>query len=257
MKILKVSVLLLFAVFFFSCKKTLAPAVKTYLVKESFPGGSYNFVYNTENQLAEVNYIDNTNSSYNKTETFSYNSSGQVSSILTPFSNTVGISRSAYFYNSDGGLDKVQYFTNSGGVETGLYDNLFEYTTGKIIVKRVTFGNTQPEVVSLTDADNNVSETKLYNTQNGDLIQINTYTSYDNMKNYASLLPKSFYNIDIGLNLFSTNNVLGVKTEQNGSVEYGSYTYEYNEDGYPTKMIYVNKTKGGDPWVVYFKYEKK
>ncbi len=170
--------------------------------------------------------------------TFAYDAAGKLTDLLETADSTPGAATTDsthYSYGADGKLAKKEYYRvwDPGSAELQhVYE--YTYTPGKVdeLYLTVSSGTGFRQVYTVNDSGNvtlievytGVTTTNHTGTFDGSI----TYSNYDNKRAIQESFPDAF--------LFPGNNANNV-----GAVAYSwggySYTYEYNEDGYPTKRV--------------------
>lgn len=221
------------------------------ITKEISANTTKRFFYNSDNQLIKTIELGDLNfGTTQAVENYSYDSSGKVSEVTVDYtgSSSFGFKHN-YTYNSQG---KVQSVTIKRYLGSGTYTNFsqlfFVYNTNA--VERQEFradGTTTRTVYEI--ANGNTTSYAVYtgvsaNTPNGQLSFTNVYANYDDKKLPYSGLPLLFREP-----YFNTNNP-GQSQSSSSTV---NYTYEYNSDGYPTK---ITRSFNNTTDVVNYEYER-
>jgi YD repeat-containing protein len=223
---------LAFSLVFTSCKKNkddIEPAHQNLLVKRTDNDGLiFAYTYDASNKMTGYTQTSN---AYNpaKNFTFTYNSDG---SLATYFESNSSL-RGKCTYNTDGTLANKKEYSVAGAVETLVNTYTYTYAAGvttQAYVYAATGNGFRDEYKY--DAKGNVIEQKEYsNTTPGN--PTGTYsvtitnTNYDNQNNPNSCYPSSFIFPRVA------KNNTGILTYNPGGT--GTFIYEYNADGYPTK----------------------
>ncbi|MEZ4803665.1 MAG: hypothetical protein R2797_12910 [Gelidibacter sp.] len=162
--------------------------------------------------------------------TYTYNSSGQLSEAFYDVQSPSDDFKSVYFYNVSGQVTKIETYLVVDGVET--YDSKSEadYSVpGKVSVYQTYAGNAPYlSVEYYLDANGNTTSQLSYDT-NGLLIVTTENSDFDD-KHISSLsVPNTGFVRNV--NNYRTVTV----TPTGGTPNVGTFTYEYNNDDYPTK----------------------
>ena len=220
------------SLFFTACKKNkddIEPAHQNLLLKRTDSDGLiFAYTYDASNKM--TGYTRNSNA-YNPAQiyTFTYNSNGSLATYFESNSSVRGI----YTYNSDGTLANRKEYTVAGAVETLVNTYTYTYAAGittQAYVYAPTGNGFRDEYKY--DAKGNVVEQKSYSNTTaanpaGTFAGTITNSNYDDKNNPNASYPSAF--------LFpgSAINNSGILAYSTGGT--GTYIYEYNADGYPTK----------------------
>ncbi|HKG07925.1 MAG TPA: hypothetical protein VKB19_15775 [Pedobacter sp.] len=171
---------------------------------------------------------------------YAYNNDGQLS-ILSLRSATAKVAEHAYTYQA-GVLVKSEYRENTGGTFTTIFEQVFEYSAGKISKVTVNHSNAVPSYyITYLWNGNNVTGQKRYGLPAGNLLEETVY-EYDNKPNpyYKLGMPK-----DGNPRYSSVNNVTlnSTKLAATGITEQIIAEFEYNTSGLPVKQD--NRFKDG------------
>jgi YD repeat-containing protein len=203
------------------------------ITKEVDENTTTTFTYNASNQLIKIIEIGDLGfGTTQKVENYIYGTDGKVAEVVTDYtgSSSYGF-KYAYSYNA-GKLVTIIVKKYTG---SGIYDNFsqifFDYNTPNV-VERAEFrqdGTTTRTVYSI--ANGNTTSYSVYtgvsaNTPNGQLSYTNIYSNYDAKKTPYAGLPLVFHEPYLFVNNPG-------QTQSSGSTV--NYTYQYNDDGYPTK----------------------
>jgi hypothetical protein len=207
-----------------------------YVYLDSCSGELYYFEYNSDGKISK-RYVGTTtfDSTIFNPSTFDLNAFKQNSSVLnyvyqndklTKMVTVSGFIQYEFSYNGDGTMQTSEYFISG----IGLWEKVtFEYSGGKI----------------------SKLNKKEYDTSGGGVVSNYNYTfEYDDKQNPFYTLAESFSLLglytctgfdyisseDMGLKLFK-NNVTKVYRDE---VELYSATYQYDNNGYPTRISYTN-----------------
>lgn len=175
--------------------------------------------YSSENIVGENNY----------TVTYSYNSSGQLSE--TYYNTESGTYfKVVYSYNNDGQLTKIENYTVTGDFASFESKSEADYSTaGKVSVYRTHVSGT-PYLNTEYYLDPNGNTTSQLSYESSGLLIVTTVNSnFDDKKIASASLPNE--------NFVRNKNNYGIVavTPTGGSSNIHNFTYEYNDDGYPTK----------------------
>ncbi len=213
-----------------SCSKddsiTQETAHKNLLIKstDSDDQSYKTYVYDANNRLTGYTLVQPL-SSYSKTFSFSYNSFGKISEFID-VSNSETLEK--YFYTTDGSKLIKRESGNGEHIHTFTYEN--NQVTDNY--RQISVGTGWREVYTY-DSKGNVIELKSFsNTSNSNPIGTlsNTIKYTYSAKNSArSSIPKEFY--------FPFTYISNLETQQYNNESVYTYTYEYNQDNYPTKVI--------------------
>ncbi len=202
------------------------------ITKEITENTTKTFSYNSNNQLTKITDLGDLGfGTTQSVENYTYSGS-LVSEITTDYSGSSNYGFK-YTYIYDG--DKVVAINIKRYLGAGTYDNFsqlfFDYSMPNKI-ERAEYradGTTTRTVYDI--ANGNPTSYSVYtgvtaNTPNGQLNYTNVYSNYDDSKTPYAGLPLIFREP----NLFTNNPRM---TQSSGSTV--NYSYEYNQDGYPTK----------------------
>ena len=220
-------------VLFFSCGKDDDignQQLQTLLSKSITNSQTTTYTYDSNNRATGFSAVFS-NPINNYTTTYTYNSSGQVAeAYYDNESATATDTKLVYFHNTSGQITKVETYLVTDGVET--YDSKLEAdysTVGKVSVYETPLsGMPYLNVEYYLDANGNISSQLSYDAS-GLLIVTTEYSDYDDNKRASASLPDE--NFVRSINNFGTVTV----TATGGTPSVGTFAYEYNDDGYPTK----------------------
>jgi uncharacterized protein YxeA len=210
----------------------------TYLKKEIFSTGSVEYTYNAQSKLVRWDYTDNTNAANNYSITISkYSAEGLIEETLADYSGTSSDRKSVYTYNADGTISKSSVYRLTTTGEALQSEFLYSYNNGRVLnsVRNVATGEIIPKQETWINIDGNISQVKYYNVA-GTLVETRDYTSYDKKRSPYKLIPAALAGINSKLNPLSYVRTI----TSTGETTNISFTYEYNEDGYPIKRISNN-----------------
>lgn len=222
-------VVVLLSAIFLSCGKrdNPDPARQTLLERISTNSQTTTYTYDDNNRAIRFDAVF-TNPVSNYSGFYTYNNSGQLTEVL--YETSGDDIKSLYFYNGSGQITKIETYLISGGVETFDAQSAAIYTTpGKISVYE-TPGGAAPYlyVEYFLDAKGNIERQLTYNPA-GSLLVTTVNSDFDDKHAPALSVPKTGFVRNV--NNYGTVTV----TPAGSSASIGTYTYEYNSDGYPTK----------------------
>lgn len=178
-------------------------------------------------------------------QTVEHNAAGKVSQV-NHFSNNKQYAYAVYDYNNDGLLIKSRYYSDmKEPTFTLLFFKTYEYNTNKQLIKLNELNTSPPYNVSgyseITYPSATTAISRYYVINNG-IPELETTAEYtfDDKKSPILLLGVLYDYYAI-----STHNIVSVKyTEASGESTTFTYTYQYNEAGFPTHKTnsYSNKT---------------
>lgn len=236
MKLLHVFLIPIFSIVIVSsCKKdsTPPPPQKTRLAKSNFPAvGTFTYTYDAAGNMATEVYSGNASNPPSTTTFTNFDLKGRVTQYTRDFTSTIITDeKNIISYTADGKLDRVVAFVSSTGDYLGY--NSFEYAAGKMIVKRYNLANnlTGSTEYTFTADGNNIAESKSYSST-GALRSTTVYSNYDDKINPDNLIPIGYYEIPVSKNNYRSVSITNAVT---GAVISFTATFEYNNDGYPTK----------------------
>ena len=218
-----------------SCKKDnneQEKIEKILLTKRTMSSSIITYDYD-ENGINKEAYENNFASPINNlTYVYTYGSNNQIKEyLIIPDDTSRNTLKFNYTYNADGKISKITSYVVKNGAE-----NIYEmqeatYTSDKISINITKYVDSTNylSVEYYLDSKGNLSKQLTYRP-NGDAWIITEYPTYDDHPASSTSIAKtSFY--------FSKNNYLSVKITdlESGNISEGTYVYEYNEDGYPSK----------------------
>ena len=253
MKSLKILLILTFvSLFATSCSKdndeqVIEPKAPVYLLSKITYSATQNtkYFYDENNKLINEESTNNNGSVFRKT--FKYNNSGKIiENLQVPTTgNSTAIEKLTYLYDSQNRLIERKLFTatTSAPDEFALdYTEIYSYNATNIEYKykdgNSTFA-TNRVIFDLDPSGNFITATGYRNLTALDQVGILDYKStseYDNKKNPLQNLPEEY----VFLEKTKNNRIKSTTPQFNPSV--ATITYEYNQDGYPTKSISGNRT---------------
>ena len=211
------------------CKKDSSPPEEpqTLLRKSITSSQTTTYEYDADNRAIkfEATFSNPVN---NYTGFYTYNSAGQLAEVL--YSGSGDDTKSVYFYNSSGQITKVENYIVSAGVAalSSKWDALYT-TPGKISVYETPNGGIPALYVEyFLDAKGNIEKQLSYNVS-GILVSTTENADFDNKPAPGLSVPKTGFARNVN------NYQKVIVTPAGGSPSTGTYTYEYNSDGFPTK----------------------
>ncbi|WP_157558022.1 hypothetical protein [Niabella aurantiaca] len=262
-RILASTILLVLIVSITSCRKkdqtSDLPQKKVYLSKIITSEESYTtFEYDEQGRMTKQ-------STYNfaglyLSYLFYYNTQGQLSSCEQDYTDPSRPGyKFIYSYNADGTIDKMSQTVESGEL---LFSVSYLNTTSgmSLIMKDEAGANTSKIEYAFIPGTKNTKELKYYifnNTDESWQMVLHHVLTYDTKTAPYTFYPTGFLS-PIGFDELHTltpreNNILSIKDEDIGSTS--SFTYEYNEEGYPIKATYDKP--GSDPETHTYEYINK
>lgn len=191
--------------------------------------------YNYDNNNRATGYIvDNISPENNYTTTFTYNSSGQLAEVIYNPENSIENIKVVYSYNNNGRISEIEtsYVYASGGLSSPISKYEADYSTpGKVSVYKYTMAGTGTPYLNTEyylDANGNIENQLSYGTS-GLLIVTTENSNYDDKKTASASLPDEDFVRNV--NNYGTVTV----TATGGTPSVSTFTYEYNNDGYPIK----------------------
>ncbi|MGJ7033839.1 hypothetical protein [Niabella hirudinis] len=259
-RILASAILLVLIVSVTSCRKKDRtpdlPQKKVYLSKIITSEESYTtFEYDAQGRMARQ-------STYNfaglyLSFLFHYNTQGQLSSYEQDYADPSNPGyKFVVSYNADGTINKMNQTAESGEL---LFSASYLHTTSgmSLIMKNGAGANTSKIEYSFIPGTKNTKELKYYTFNNTDeswQVVVRHTLAYDTKKAIYTFYPTGFLG-PIGFDELHAitpheNNILSIKDEDLGSTS--SFTYVYNEEGYPIKATY--NRPGSDPETHTYEY---
>jgi hypothetical protein len=235
----------------FSCKKSdtviTPPAGKLLLSKVSFTSSSFSgysqYNYDETGKLINMRqYFSGQPGSY---ETYEYDNAGRVTQVIRDYPNgnpTRFINK--HTFNADNKIATREVYNAASTPQVLVLKEIYTYTTGMIESRNENgSGAYTGKTEYLLDAAGNVTAIKSYNASNT-LTSSTPYSSYDTKKSPYSLLPLGAYGI------YPYVNNVGVAGSGASTT---NYTYEYNADGYVSRL---NLTFGSYSETDTYEYKK-
>jgi hypothetical protein len=220
-------------------------------------GSNFNqtiFNYNSQNRI--VNLKPKTNGVPDSASfTVDYNAAGQISR-YTYWHGTTQKTYEQYTYNSDNLLTKKETFSHNAVAVIPVYIYTYVYDANKKLIKRNVYAATAPTVlISYIDYTYPTSNTALaqgYYDEDGngtlDHTSNEEYT-FDNKKSVQQLIGVIWDD-----EFISPNNATKQVYTSIGSTPFTAtytFTYDYNAEGYPTKITGSNGTSTNITNLVY------
>lgn len=232
MKTLQIITLLLCINFLISCSSDDDASnnnQQTLLAKSVTSSQTTTYVYDDNNRVIS-NEVIASNPLNNYSTIYTYNGSGQLAEVFYDSESSTEDIKSVYFYNESGQTTKIENYLVSSGISTldskseAIYD-----TPGKVSVYETPNGSTPYlSVEYFLDANGNVIEQLAYDTA-GFLIVTTENSDFDDKHSPSLSITKTGF-------VKNVNNYGTVTVTATGGVpSTGTFTYEYNSDGYPTK----------------------
>jgi hypothetical protein len=242
---------LLVAALSFSCKKSdtviTPPAGKLLLSKVSYTSSSFSgyIQYNYDETGKLINMRQYFSGQPNNYETYEYDNAGRVTQIIRDYPNgnpTRFINK--HTFNADNKVGIREVYNAVSTPHVLVLKEIYTYTAGMIESRNengsgVYTGKTE----YLLDAAGNITSIKSYNASNT-LTSTFPYSNYDTKKSPYSLLPVGVFFV------FPYVNNAGVAGSGASTT---NYSYEYNADGYASKL---NLTFGSYTETDTYEYKK-
>lgn len=229
------SIVFLTSICLISCKKDIKEqekTVKILLSKTTTSSTITTYDYDENGNIIEA-YLDYFSSPINNISyVYTYVSNNQLKEyLITPDDTIRNVLKFKYNYNGDGKVSKISSFIVKDGEEDIYEMQEATYSSEKISINITKYvdATTYLSVEYYLDSKGNLYQQKTFRP-NGDEWIITEYPTYDDKSTSStSTVKTSFYS--------NKNNYLSVKITdlETGNISEGTYTYEYNEDGYPTK----------------------
>jgi hypothetical protein len=249
-------ILLITGSLFFSCKKnsdsTPAPILKTYLKTTVYTSGSTTetetYDYDAQNRISNKSYSDGTIS--NPRVITQYDANNRITEYFSRTYSPLKTGKFTITYDAQGKLNAIEVRDSISPTIFNLYYTVnYSYPANKIIrttnfavgtsTRNEYFYNTAGQVTALDRY--NISGTKISSV---------VYTNYDDKQCPFNQDPLMMSNGEPQKNnptaFPTTNTATGVVTNWTA-------TYTYNNDGYPTQIIYNNGTATSTYTLTYIK----
>lgn len=258
--ILTSAVLLVLIIGIASCRKkdrtSDMPEKKVYLSKITTSETGYTtFEYDAQGRMTKQ-------STYNfaglyLSYLFHYNAQGQLTSYEQDYADP---SRSGYkftiSYRADGTIDKVDETLESGALLFSV--TYLHLTSAMTLLMKNEAGVYNSKIeYSFIPGTKNTKEQKLYTfNATGETWHMASHIvlGYDTKKTPYTFYPIGFLNpigFEETVNIMPReNNIMSIRNEDTGAT--GSFTYEYNQEGYPVKATY--NEPGSDPEIHTYEY---
>lgn len=208
-----------------------------YLSRITTTAGSTTYHYDENNRIVMEQFESASGSHVILYKNF-YNDNGQLITRTIDNTDSSLDYKYTYHYDTEGYLIKIDTYTIDGsGPETYYSKTEADYSVpGKISVSRTLPTGTISVLYNeyFLDANGNVVMRKQF-TPSGVLDYSFEYTAFDNNKSPEQLLPKDTYikAFNNNLSYAATDHVLGETFQY-------TFTFEYNQAGYPTKETNSN-----------------
>lgn len=196
--------------------------------------------YDGDKLLEIVNKYDET-----ETVTFKYDGDKIVERTIIEPNNDKEIAK--YYYTSDNKLKSSSLYmeeTDNGTKYITNYNREYTYNTDgtiSVVEKRKYINSNVESIVNYTYTISNGNLAKKVETRDGETyVRTYTYgnknTPFKNVRGFDLLLLE-FEEDNFGINV-SKNQLISTQLEREGEIlEAHSYTYEYNDKGYPIKEV--------------------
>jgi YD repeat-containing protein len=243
----RLSLLICFAVLFFSCKKeesgSQGSRLKMIRSQDGDSIGYVSFKYDNKDRLNIL--IDSNNNGNISTTNITYDAEGKLSKVTN--NGTIY----TFEYDDKGRITKR--FVLYPGRQTSTVENAYSYdVNGRVIADSIFSywsGNLFEILTYSYDQNNNVTESEVIDKGSGMLSRRYQY-SYDNHSNPLNSVSILRYILNSGEEILSLgkNNLVAIKDSDGNTI---SYTYEYNSTGLPQKSSWQDNT---DPMIVRVDY---
>lgn len=231
--IFKLLVILSLSMALMSCSKDddggPNPNPQTLLSKIITSNETITYAYDNANRAIGFN-VAFPNPVNNYSASYFYDGSGVLTEVLYDTASTAEDIKNVYFHNSSGQITKIESYQVNAGVATLNYKSEAIYTTpGKVSVYQTPNGGAPYlNVDYFLDANGNTIRQLSYSPE-GFLIVTTENSDYDDKHASSLSLPQTGFVRNV--NNYRTVTV----TTTGGSPSSGTYVYEYNNEGYPTK----------------------
>jgi YD repeat-containing protein len=189
-------------------------------------------------------------------ETYEYNNAGYISKI-TEWDSAGVDGYELYTYNTDGRPTRREVFYDDGSGIALQSINTYEYNESKRLIRRNRYDGSTPNVIDeyqiITYPTGNTARDQSFSDMNNDgtpELESTTDYTFDDKKSPQLLLGVAFED-----EFISEHNSIKEVYSYPGNPSASrtrTYTYEYNAEGFPTKMI--GNDGSSTPWVVTFSY---
>lgn len=220
-------------------KKENEPVVeqKTYISKEILSIGVNNWVYSQDNYLEHMIFTS-TNEAVNSSYNFGVNitdDKGRITDAQIDYTNPAKTDiRIKNVFSANGKLISSTQSNLASGVAINSYT--FEYTANTIKFSyKNELGILQYyEIYTLSTDGKNVLKIQRYNDTN-DLLSTYELSGFDDKKSVRSVYVPGYTVAPTSINNFTTQSY--TDNARGAAPIISTYTYEYNSDGYATKII--------------------
>lgn len=221
---------------FFSCRKKdnnlPGQEKKALLTKISTSSTNTTYEYNEQKRAVNNKVVYPTSPVNNYTSTYTYNDKGQLTEWYIdreyPARDATKI---AMTYNSGGQLVMSETYTVNGSATTLVTKLIATYSQGKVAIHQTDYpaGVSHLEVEYYTNDKGNLTK-QIQHRPDGSEWITTEYLEYDDHPASGTSLPgTTFYK--------NANNYLSATftDHEAGSISNRTYSYEYNDEGYPVK----------------------
>ncbi len=221
---------------FFSCRKkdnnSPEQEKEVLLTKISTSSTTTSYEYDGQRRAvkSKVAYAASPVNDY--TSTYAYNDKDQLTEwYIDPEDPARDATRIIMTYNSGGQMVMSESYTVNSSTATLAVKLIATYSQGKIAINQTDYpaGTSHLEVEYFTDAKGNLTKQISHRPDGSEWITTE-YLEYDHHPASGSSLPQTtFYK--------NANNYLSAKStdHETGGVSNSTYSYEYNDKGYPVK----------------------
>lgn len=196
------------------------------------------YKYDNQNRLIEIyhNIKAGPTTSSNYDYKFTYSSTDRVIQLDIYNYNSL-YQRNFYTYNNSTSVTENTVYYSNGSLTPGSYNHALSMNANQFVTKRDYGGNYY--YTFNYDNSNNISSYSYYAPTNLTTPQYSYTYSYDNNKSRFSNIKGNFY---IYINQTGLkNNVISYSYSSIGNSTISFfYSYQYNTDGYPTKLTQTN-----------------
>jgi hypothetical protein len=205
--------------------------LQTYLTKITTSNSTTAYYYDENNRIT-LEEVTSTSSQVTLYRNF-YNNNGQLIERTADYTDESFDYKYTYHYNAEGNLTKIETYIIEGGAAPSYHQKSeADYSVpGKISIYRTPYFGTFPylQYEYSLDSKGNVLE-RLFYSPSQILENTTQYTTFDDEKSPEQLLPKTSY-----VQSFNNNLTYTFTDNTSGELSNLAFTYEYNNDGYPTK----------------------
>ncbi len=234
----KALVILLTPFLFHGCDKPNDPEPSSFcwftssVLKDGPYTTRYNLVYEDDKLISSTSTAESTNgSSSTATSSYTYNSAGNLSEIISSF-------REVFTY-TDSEITKREKFNSSN---TLLYQTDYEYSNGQLIkiqeYSRSATGMTKDAYTTFEYATPSIMtpvRSKFFASPSDPNPTSTSSYEFSFLKTAFGAAPPAVQKYFKITQQYTENPISKSETNQGGKVSTVSYTYELNADGYPTK----------------------